>query len=156
MCNLVEAPSSISAIKFIMASWQGQLLPRPSGCQLSLLATELHCQVEQVVLKITAVVLANADKVILARLFDRLINGFEPVWEFSFDIYSLRPSYLDTAEVEQSRKQNWQDAFVSIAGDEAVLTGKQSMDQLERKGYKPVQAPECLVNAARTCDSSTI
>lgn len=92
--------------------------------------------------------LANADKDILTRLFDRLINCDEPVWEFGFDIYSLRPCYSDTAEVEQRRKQNWQDAFASIAGEEAVLTGKQSVDQLERKGYKPVQAPESLVNAA--------
>jgi hypothetical protein len=92
--------------------------------------------------------LVNADKDILARLFDRLMTGSEPVWEFGFDIYSLRPSYSDNAEDDQRRKQNWQDAFSSIAGEDAVLTGKRSANQLERKGYKPVEAPESLVNAA--------
>ena len=92
--------------------------------------------------------LANADKEILARLFDRLMNGTEGIWEFGFDIYSLRPSYDDSFEDEQRRKQNWQEAFSSIAGEDAVLTGKQSANQLERKGYKPVEAPESLVNAA--------
>ena len=92
--------------------------------------------------------LANADKDILARLFDRLINTDKPAWEFCFDTYSLQPCYRDGAEDELRKRQNWQEAFALVAGEDAVLTGKGTVDQLERKGYKPVQAPENLVNAA--------
>jgi hypothetical protein len=91
--------------------------------------------------------LANADKDILARLFDRLINSDKPVWEFGFDTYSLQPSYRD-AEEELRKRENWQQAFVQVAGDDAVLTGEGSVDQLEKKGYTPVKAPENLVRAA--------
>ncbi len=92
--------------------------------------------------------LANADKDILARLFDRLINTDKPAWEFGFDTYSLQPAYRDSAEDDLRRRQNWQEAFSLVAGEDAVLTGKGTADQLERKGYKPVQAPENLVHAA--------
>ena len=92
--------------------------------------------------------LGNADKDILALLFDRLVNGKEPVWEFGFDTYALQPSSRCGNEYEGQR-DNWQQAFASIAGDDAVLTGDGSVDQLERKGFKPIVAPENLVNAAR-------
>lgn len=92
--------------------------------------------------------LANADKNILAILFDRLLNSDEPAWEFGFDLYSLQPSFRDSTEVEEQRRQNWQEAFLAVAGGDAVLTGEGSVDQLERKGFKPVKAPENLVNAA--------
>lgn len=93
--------------------------------------------------------LANADKGILALLFDRLVNSTEqPVWEFGFDTYALQPSYRNSEEHDEHR-DNWQQAFASIAGDDAVLTGDGSVDQLERKGFKPIVAPDNLVNAAR-------
>lgn len=92
--------------------------------------------------------LANADKDILAMLFDRLMNSDKGVWEFGFDTYSLQPTYRDSAEDELRKRRNWQEAFSLVAGEDAVLTGNGSVDQLERKGYKPVKAPECLVNAA--------
>ena len=92
--------------------------------------------------------LGNADKEILALLFDRLVNGKESVWEFGFDTYALQPSYRNSAD-HDSQRDNWQQAFASIAGDDAVLTGDGSVDQLERKGFKPIVAPENLVNAAR-------
>ena len=85
--------------------------------------------------------LAGAGKDILAILFDRLINSTTPVWEFSFDTYSLS-SYSEDSD------QNWQDAFEQVAGDKAVLTQDGTVDQLERKGYKPVKAPEGIVSAA--------
>ena len=85
--------------------------------------------------------LASADKGILAVLFDRLINSSTPVWEFSFDTYSLS-SYSDDSE------ENWQDAFEQVAGDNAVLTQEGTADQLHRKGYTPVKAPEGIVTAA--------
>ncbi len=85
--------------------------------------------------------LAGAGKDILAILFDRLINSTAPAWEFSFDTYSLS-SYSDDSD------QNWQDAFEQVAGDKAVLTQDGTVDQLERKGYKPVKAPEGIVSAA--------
>ena len=85
--------------------------------------------------------LANADKNILALLFDRLINTDKPAWEFGFDTYSLQPAYRDSAEDELRKQQNWQEAFAQVAGEDAVLTGKGSVDQLERKGYKPVTGP---------------
>ena len=47
-----------------------------------------------------------------------------------------------------SASQNWQEAFTLVAGDDAVLTGEATADQLERKGYKPIKAPENLVRAA--------
>ena len=91
--------------------------------------------------------LAGADKNTLAILFHHLLNSDKPVWEFGFDTYSLQPSYRDS-EADEQRQRNWQDAFTQVAGEDAVLTGEASADQLERKGYKPVQAPEGLVNAA--------
>jgi len=92
--------------------------------------------------------LANADKGILAMLFDRLLNSDEGVWEFGFDTYSLQPNYRDSTEDEQRKRQNWQEAFSQVAGEDAVLTGEASVDQLERKGYKPIKAPESLIRAA--------
>ncbi len=70
------------------------------------------------------------------------------MWELGFDLYSLQPSYRDGSEAEQRRRQNWQEAFAQVAGETAVLTGEGTVDQLERKGYKPVKAPESLVTAA--------
>jgi hypothetical protein len=92
--------------------------------------------------------LADADKDILALLFDRLINSDKGAWEFGFDTYSLQPAYRDSAEDELRKRRNWQQAFALVAGEDAVLTGEGSANQLERKGYKPVQAPENLVRAA--------
>jgi hypothetical protein len=92
--------------------------------------------------------LASAEKDILAMLFDRLLNSNQPAWEFGFDIYSLQPTYRDSAEAEQRKRQNWQEAFALVAGDHAVLTGEGTADQVERKGYKAVKAPENLVRAA--------
>lgn len=37
---------------------------------------------------------------------------------------------------------------MQVAGESAVLTGEGTVDQLERKGYTPVKAPEGIVNAA--------
>ena len=92
--------------------------------------------------------LSNGDKAILAVLFDRLLNSDKHVWEFGFDIYSLQPTYGDGSEAVALRQKNWQDAFAQVAGDHAVLTGKGSVNQLERKGFTPVLAPENLVSAA--------
>ena len=92
--------------------------------------------------------LANADKPILAMLFDRLLNSDKGVWEFGFDTYSLQPCHHDNAEDELRKRQNWQDAFSLIAGEDAVLSGDGTADQLERKGYKAIKAPENLIRAA--------
>lgn len=92
--------------------------------------------------------LANADKDVLAILFSHLLNSSKPVWEFTFDTYSLQPSYGDNAEEEERKRRAWQDAFAQVAGDVAVLSGEGTVKQLEGKGYKPVQAPEGIVNAA--------
>jgi hypothetical protein len=92
--------------------------------------------------------LASADKTILAILFDRLLNSQKVAWEFGFDIYALQPSHNDGAGAFADRQKAWQEAFSQVAGDNAVLSGKGSVNQLERKGYTPVEAPENLVNAA--------
>ena len=92
--------------------------------------------------------LGNADKQILAMLFDRLLNSDKGVWEFGFDTYSLQPCYNDDAAAELRKRQNWQEAFSLIAGDDAVLTGDGTADQLERKGYKAIKAPDNLIRAA--------
>jgi len=92
--------------------------------------------------------LASADKQVLLILFDHLLNSSRPAWELSFDTYSLEPCYGDTAEVLQRRASVWQEAFVQIAGDTAVLSGEDSVKQLEGKGYQPVKAPEGFVKAA--------
>lgn len=92
--------------------------------------------------------LATADKAILARLFDRLVNTKRPAWEFSFDTCSLLPTHHESPEVESNLRKNWLDAFVQVAGDDAVLTGQGSVEQLKRKGYSPVVAPETLLLAA--------
>lgn len=92
--------------------------------------------------------LANADKYTLAVLFDRLLNSDKPAWEFSFDLFSLSPSTSDSGEVLAQRSKNWSEAFAQVAGEDAVLTGKGTKDQLERKGFVPVVAPENLVSAA--------
>lgn len=92
--------------------------------------------------------LANADKEVLAILFDHLLNSDRPVWEFGFDVYALQPTYRDSTEDELRKQRNWQEAFAQVAGEDAVLTGEGTVDQLERKGFKPVTAPEGLVRAA--------
>lgn len=92
--------------------------------------------------------LADSEKSTLAILFDRLLNSDRPAWEFSFDHYSMQPSYGDGTEAVTRRQKNWQEAFAQVAGGEAVLTGKGTVDQLERKGFVPVVAPENLVSAA--------
>ena len=92
--------------------------------------------------------LASADKDILARLFDRLINSDKAAWEFGFDTYSLQPTHRDGSEDDLRKRKNWQDAFLQVAGEDAVLTGKASVEQLKRKGYSPITAPETLLNAA--------
>ncbi len=92
--------------------------------------------------------LANADKHVLAILFDHLLNSDKPAWEFGFDTYSLEPCYGDKDEDVQRQRQNWQEAFVQVAGDIAVLSGEETVKQLEGKGYKPVKAPEGIVRAA--------
>jgi len=92
--------------------------------------------------------LASADKDILGCLFDRLINTDKGVWEFGFDTYSLQPSHRDSTQDEIRKRKNWTEAFLSVAGDDAVLTGEASVDQLERKGFKPIKAPDNLVRAA--------
>ena len=92
--------------------------------------------------------LASADKQNLAILFHRLLNSDRPAWEFSFDIYSLQPSFGESEEVLARRRHNWSSAFQQVAGDDGVLTAKGTVQQLERKGYVPVIAPENLVSAA--------
>lgn len=99
--------------------------------------------------------LADADKDVLAILFSHLLNSTQPVWEYSFDTYSLRPSYGDSSEVEERKRRNWQDAFLQVAGNDAVLTGEGTADQLERKGYQPVKAPEGILSAAAQYGVST-
>jgi len=59
----------------------------------------------------------------------------------------LQPTYRDS-EADEQRQKNWQEAFIGVAGSDAVLTQEGSADQLKRKGYNPVKAPEGLVNAA--------
>jgi hypothetical protein len=92
--------------------------------------------------------LADADQNTLAVLFNRLLNSENPAWEFGFDHYSLQQSYDDDTDAVSRRRKNWQEAFSQVAGDHAVLTGDGSADQLERKGFTPVVAPENLVSAA--------
>jgi hypothetical protein len=92
--------------------------------------------------------LADADKTTLAILFDRLLNSDRLAWEFGFDHYSLQPSYGDGTDAVARRQKNWQEAFSQVAGGDAVLTGEGTVDQLERKGFTPVVAPENLVSAA--------
>ena len=92
--------------------------------------------------------LANGDKQTLAILFDRILNSDKPAWELGFDLYSMTPSGGDTSAVLAQRRKNWSEAFAQVAGEDAVLTGKGTKDQLQRKGYTPVVAPENLVSAA--------
>ena len=94
--------------------------------------------------------LASAEKTTLAVLFDRLLNSDKVAWEFGFDVYSMSPSSGDTPEALAQRRKNWSEAFSQVAGQDGVLTGKGTKDQLERKGYTPVLAPENLVSAAAT------
>jgi len=92
--------------------------------------------------------LSNGDSTTLAILFERLLSSERSYWEFAFDIYSLQPSYNESTEAIENRKKAWQGAFEAIAGEESVLTSKATVNQLERKGYKPVVAPENLIAAA--------
>ena len=85
--------------------------------------------------------LAGADKDALAILFSHLLNSDKPAWEFTFDSYALQPNYGDSSEEEQRKRRNWNEAFVQVAGETAVLTGEGTAKQLEGKGFKPVQAP---------------
>jgi hypothetical protein len=94
--------------------------------------------------------LADAETSTLAILFEQLLNSEKQYWEFGFDLYSLQPSYHEKAEVITRRQEAWQKAFDLIAGEESVLSGKGTADQLERKGFTPVVAPENLISAANT------
>jgi hypothetical protein len=60
----------------------------------------------------------------------------------------LQPNYRDTSEEEQRKRRNWHDAFVQVAGETAVLTGEGTAKQLQGKGYRPVTAPDGIINAA--------
>lgn len=91
--------------------------------------------------------LAGADKSTLAILFNHLVHSDKSIWEYGFDVYSLQPSYRNS-DADQERQRNWQTAFSQVAGDSAVLTCEASADQLERKGFKAIKAPEGMVNAA--------
>lgn len=92
--------------------------------------------------------LSNGDSKTLAILFEKLLSSEKSYWEFGFDIYSLQPAYFDSTEAIENRKKAWQAAFESIAGEESVLATKATANQLERKGYKPVLAPENIFSAA--------
>jgi hypothetical protein len=92
--------------------------------------------------------LAGGDKKILAILFDRLLNPSKVAWEFGFHICSLQLSGQDSAEEDARKRRNWKEAFAQVAGENAVLTGEGTADQLQRKGYKPVKAPENFLAAA--------
>jgi len=76
------------------------------------------------------------------------LNSDKSAWELGFDLYSMTPSGGDTSAVLAQRRKNWSEAFTQVAGEDAVLTGKGTKDQLQRKGYTPVVAPENLVSAA--------
>ena len=92
--------------------------------------------------------LASADKNVLVILFSHLLNSDNPAWEFTFDSYASQPNYRDSTEEEQRKRQNWHDAFVQVCGETAVLSSDGTAKQLEGKGYKPVTAPEGIINAA--------
>jgi hypothetical protein len=99
--------------------------------------------------------LANADKRTLAVFFERLLNSTNPAWEFTFDNCALTPSNRDKAEDILRRCRNWREAFAQVAGDHGVLTGTGTVEQLKRKGYKPVVVAENLVTAAMAYGVST-
>lgn len=92
--------------------------------------------------------LSNADAKTLAILFEKLLSTEKSYWEFGFDIYSLQPAYFDSTEAIENRKKAWQSAFESIAGEQSVLATKATANQLEKKGYKAILAPENLISAA--------
>lgn len=92
--------------------------------------------------------LSNADAKTLAILFEKLLSIEKSYWEFGFDIYSLQPAYFDSTEAIENRKKAWQTAFESIAGEESVLATTATANQLAKKGFKPVVAPENLISAA--------
>jgi hypothetical protein len=96
----------------------------------------------------SAKALSDSDSKTLAILFEKLLSTEKSYWEFGFDIYSLQPAYFDSTEAIENRKKAWQAAFESIAGEESVLTTKATANQLERKGYNAVLAPENIISAA--------
>jgi hypothetical protein len=99
--------------------------------------------------------LANADRSILATFFERLLNSTNPAWELTFDTCALTPSNRDKAEDVIRRCRSWQEAFAQVAGESAVLTGAGTVEQLRRKGYKPILAGENFVGAAMAYGVST-
>jgi hypothetical protein len=92
--------------------------------------------------------LAAAGKDELAALFERLRYSDKPVWEFTFDKYSLSPQWDTTYEAHERKKRNWQEAFDRVAGEKGALTSKDKAGHLQRKGYETVEAPDALVDAA--------
>ena len=99
--------------------------------------------------------LANADKGILAHAVRPTRQHRQGVCPFGFDTYlaPARPSRLDPGRT--GRSEELAIRFPSVAGDDAVLTGEASVDQLGRKGYKPIKAPENLVRACRAIRRQT-
>lgn len=79
------------------------------------------------------------------------LKSFEsPVryWEHGFEGYNLRAQYDDTAEITAAREKNWATAAKAI-GDNVVVCAKGAPKQtLGHKGYKVLEVPEAVAQAA--------
>ncbi len=97
--------------------------------------------------------LAGTNKENLAKL---MLSWKEKYWEHTFDSYSIEPSeYQDSKEVE-ARSRRWQEAFRSMAGDNAVITTSAGATLVINKGYESISAPENYVNACSKYGIKTV
>jgi hypothetical protein len=86
--------------------------------------------------------LALANKDVLVRLWQSFLDGSK-YWEHSFSHYGL-----EAASWDDGAKTRWQEAFETVAGEDAVVATGSGGDMAARKGYKVVQAPEAFAKAA--------
>lgn len=100
-----------------------------------------------------AVALRNADRSILAAVFNAIQKG-ESRWELTLDEYGLLPASWETegTEVVEKRKEEWTAAAALVLGDEGVFCDDVAVvgQMVEKKGYNPVRVKnKAWIDAAK-------
>lgn len=90
--------------------------------------------------------LADADEQTLAALFGSF--GGEVRWEHRFTGYSLKPQWNDRQEAITARAKRWERALVGLHGENTVLATKGNGEVAARKGFKVIEVPEAVKEAA--------
>ncbi len=85
----------------------------------------------------------------VATLFQSALNQSN-VWELGLDF-----EYGMSCFGNSNTKKVWADAWIAIAGDNAVICGKGAGEMARRKGYRTLEASDKLVKGAELCGIAT-